>query len=136
MLTTEVFSSLHGFGSDELGQGFEVFNGEILVDVDFGGQQITNAFLDVHDAQGRNWQFSGLAGGPLGLSNDARLELNGSCSGCASGTAASAFIFTTFLGQNAEGALGSFGAQTGTFAVDAPEAIAGTWVGDRFNFGQ
>jgi hypothetical protein len=134
-LGTQVFSSLHGFGSDELGQGFEIFSGDIFVDVDFGGEQITGAFMGVTDAQGRNWQFSNLIGGPLTLANDTRLELSGTCSTCNSGAPANAFIFTTFLGGNAEGVAGSFGAQTAPFSTDALEAIAGTWVGDRSGLG-
>jgi|GEM_PF-5277746 len=127
------FSSLHGFGSSETGQGFTIGAGDIQFDVDFLSMNITQGFMNVNDAQGRQWFFGTQA--PIGgapLANDARIELSGSCIGCGGGSAAAnAFIFTTFLGPNAEGAAGSFGAQTGPFNVDALEAIAGTWVGDR-----
>jgi hypothetical protein len=65
------------------------------------------------------------------LSNDVSLDMSGFCSGCPIGSSASGFLFTTFLGPNAEGALGSFGAQTSPPNMDAPEAIAGVFVAER-----
>ena len=124
------FSSVHGFGSDELGQGFSIGAGDIQFDVNFVSQTVDQGFLGVTDNQGRIWNFFGSALG-VSLENDFLLNLSGSCSGCASGSSAEAFIFATFLGAQAEGALGSFGAQTGTLSVDAQEAIAGIGVYKR-----
>lgn len=123
------FSSLKGLGSNELGQGFTVGSGDIQFYVDFSSMKIEMAQMDINDI-GRTWSFSGSSLN-IPLANDASIDLGGTCTGCASGSSASAFIYPTFLGPNAEGVLGSFGAQTGSFAVDAQEAIAGVWVGQQ-----
>ena len=124
------FSSVHGFGSDELGQGFVIGAGDLQFDVDFVGMQITQAFFNVNDNQGRQWFFSG-SGLGVSLENDFFVGLSGTCSGCLSGSSAEAHFNTTFVGAQAEGALGSFEAQTGNFINDAQEAIAGIAVYKR-----
>ena len=124
------FSSVHGFGSDELGQGFVIGAADIQFDVDFISMQITQVFFNVNDNQSRNWFFNG-SGLGVSLENDFFVGLSGTCSSCASGSSAEAHFNTTFLGGQAEGALGSFRAQTGTFSVDAQEAIAGIVVYKR-----
>ena len=131
-LGTLAFDSQAGFGSDELGQGFTVNQSEMSFAVDFFNQEVVFASINVLDAQLRNWDFFG-SGLNIPLRNDVRIDLSGSCTGCASGSSAEAFMFATFLGPQAQGALGSFGAQTGTLSADAQEAIAGVVVYQGFN---
>ncbi|MBV1928851.1 MAG: FecR domain-containing protein [Gammaproteobacteria bacterium] len=128
---THIFTSIAGFGSDELGGGFQLSPGDIQFFANLSSQEIRGGSMNLTDSQGRFWSFSA-SGLSVALENDASIDFtgaaNGFCSGCASGSSAEAFLFMTFLGNNAEGALGSFGAQTGTLAVDADEAIGGVYV--------
>ncbi|MEL0082738.1 MAG: hypothetical protein VW985_06825, partial [Gammaproteobacteria bacterium] len=124
-------SSLHAFGSDETGQGFADGNISIGFDVNFSSMDISNGFMNVNDAQSRNWNLNQV--GSATLENDAFLDMMGSCIGCGGSSAgAYGFIYATFLSPNAEGVLGSFGAQTGM--EEGPEAISGVYVGDRFSY--
>ncbi|MBV1929194.1 MAG: FecR domain-containing protein [Gammaproteobacteria bacterium] len=124
---TKFFSSLHGFGSDEQGGGFSIGSGDIGFDVDFDSMLITQGYINVNDSLGRTWSLSG-SGLNVALQQDARLSLSGGCLGgsCSSFTPADGFIFTFFLGPDADGAIGSYGAQTLTGA----QSIAGTYVAE------
>lgn len=126
---TMFFSSLHGFGSDEQGGGFSVGSGNIGFDVDFDSMLIAQGFINVNDSLGRTWSLGG-SGLNVPLQQDARLSLSGACSGgsCSSFTPADGFIFTFFVGPAADGAIGSFGAQTGPFT--GAQSIAGTYVAE------
>ena len=132
------FQSLHGFGSDEQGQGFEIFAGDIQFDVNFVSMTIEQASIGISDAQGRFWSLFGSSLG-VSLENDAHLVIQGGCSGCGGGSAsAEGFIYATFLGANAEGVLGSFGGHAhpslpglGLLDQDVPFAIGGVYIGER-----
>ena len=131
-LGTKTFFSLTGLGSDEQGIGFVLNPAALQFVVDFSAQKITSGQFNVTDGQGRSWSLFG-SGLNVNLENDAELILSsGSCIGCIGGsTSAEGFIFTTFLGPNAEGALGSFGAHSGLLSNDVLEAISGVYVADR-----